>query len=143
MDVRAKSQEVILRMDCEGGMMDIHAAIKNYEDALRDQLEMRNIYAAQRAVILSKVQGELNELETEMAPYLQGYADQVQKYEEEARRLVLELGHTVDGETSQFVYSKGKTTWDGQKLQGMAALIPQLAEAKRIGEPSVSIRSKK
>lgn len=123
--------------------MDVYEAIKNYENALRDQLEIREIYGQQREAILSKVKDELDALETEMLPYLQGYANEVSKYDGEARRLVLELGKTVDGDKSQFVYSRGRVTWDGQTLQGMEAIIPEIGKAKRVGDPTVSIRAKK
>jgi hypothetical protein len=123
--------------------MDIHEVIAKYEEALRDRDEMERIYNEQRASILSAVQPDLDALEIEMRPYLNAYAEQTTQLEVEARRLVLDLHETVDGSQVQLVYVKGKTTWDGQKLQGMASLIPQLKEAMKVGDPSVSIRSKK
>jgi hypothetical protein len=38
------------------------------------------------------------------------------------------------------VWNKGRESWDGKKLSGMMALIPQLEQARKIGEPTVSIR---
>ncbi len=122
--------------------MDIHAAIEAYEDAVRDQLEMQRIYDEQRRLLLAAVQPDLDALEVEMRPYLQGYADQVEQTRAEAVKLVLAQGETASGRTVQFVYNKGKTTWDGQMLQGMEALLPQLEKAKRVGQPGVSVRQK-
>ncbi len=122
--------------------MDTHLAIQEYEDALRDQDEIQRIYAEQRAAILAPVQADLDALTVEMSPYLQGYADQVEQAKAEATRLVLAEGQTVNGAAVQFVYNKGKTTWDGQLLQGMQALLPELEKARKTGQPSVVIRKK-
>ncbi|CAK0771531.1 hypothetical protein CCP3SC15_4350001 [Gammaproteobacteria bacterium] len=38
------------------------------------------------------------------------------------------------------VYTKGRVSWDSKKLDGMMILVPELASARKEGEPSVSIR---
>ena len=38
------------------------------------------------------------------------------------------------------IYAKGRISWDGSKLDGMMALIPQLKEARKEGTPSVRLR---
>lgn len=122
--------------------MDTHELILEYERAVKERDEMQALYEQRRASILALVQGDLEALDAEMAPYLQGYANVASDYEKLAREQVLALGQTVDGEKTRFVYSKGKTTWDGQKLQGMEAIIPEIGKAKKVGEPSVAIKKR-
>jgi len=47
---------------------------------------------------------------------------------------------TKDGRVLGAIYNKGRTTWDGKKLEGMVALIPEIAAARKIGDPYVTYR---
>jgi hypothetical protein len=53
---------------------------------------------------------------------------------------VIKAGQTVKGKFLQAVYVKGRTTWNNDMLEGMIAVIPQLEKARKIGEPSITIR---
>lgn len=57
--------------------------------------------------------------------------------------VILENGASVAGKTLHAVFSKGRTTWDTQKLEGYAIAHPELKELKKVGKPSVSIREVK
>jgi hypothetical protein len=52
----------------------------------------------------------------------------------------LQIGGSVKGSLYQAIYAKGRVTWDGAKLDGYLIAHPELAAARRVGEPSVSIR---
>lgn len=117
--------------------------IKAYEDAKYVQDDMEALYLSRRDSILAYVKDDLDALETEMKPYLDLNRKATELAETEAKLAVLSLGGTVKGERFMFVWTKGRTTWDGGKLDGMASIIPQLNDAKKVGEPSVSIRQVK
>lgn len=58
-------------------------------------------------------------------------------------RAILESGESVKGVELQAVFSKGRTTWDGQKLAGYAIAHPEIEKLKKVGKPSVAIREVK
>jgi len=60
--------------------------------------------------------------------------------EAEIKAEVIQVGATVKSAHLQAVWNKGRVTWDGAKLDGMLALIPALAAARKEGEPTVTIR---
>jgi hypothetical protein len=47
---------------------------------------------------------------------------------------------SVKGAHLHAIYTKGRPTWDGKMLDGMSKLIPQLEAARKVGEPTVSLR---
>ena len=53
---------------------------------------------------------------------------------------VIQKGESVKGARFTAVYVKGRVTWDTKMLDGMMSLIPQLADARKQGEPSAQIR---
>jgi len=50
------------------------------------------------------------------------------------------LGKSVKYDAGQVVFYHGRVTWDSKKLDGMMALIPQLGEARKVGEPYAVIK---
>lgn len=122
---------------------DAMALVEVYENTRRDADQVRKLYEERRELVLAYVKDELDALAAEMEPYLNISELSAREAEEAARKAVMSIGETVDGATVQFIYVKGKTTWDGQMLQGMAKIIPELESAKKTGEPGVSIRRKK
>lgn len=95
---------------------------------------------ARDAAIPEEVEAALADIDSEFAPKLDAVAEKIETLEAQAKTAVLAEGVTVKGGALQAVYTKGRVTWDGKKLEGMASLIPQLADARKEGEPSVSIR---
>lgn len=93
--------------------------------------------------ILLKVKPELDALAEELEPTMLAAGVDAGNAEAKVKALVLEYGKSVKGESLHAVYAKGKTTWDGGKLDGMVSLIPQIADARKTGQPSVSIREVK
>jgi len=90
--------------------------------------------------IPEEVEAALADIDAEFAPKLEAVAEKIAALEAEAKAAVLAEGETVKGGALQAVYTKGRVTWDGKKLEGMASLLPQLKDARKEGEPSVSIR---
>jgi hypothetical protein len=60
--------------------------------------------------------------------------------EAQAKEAVLKEGETAKGGALQAVYVKGRVSWDTRKLDGMMIVIPELNQARKVGEPSVTIR---
>lgn len=83
------------------------------------------------------------EIDAEYAPMIEACNKEKDALLEEVKAETLVAGATVKGEKMMAVWNKGRTTWDGDMLKGMVALIPALKEAMKVGEPTVSIRSMK
>jgi peptidoglycan hydrolase CwlO-like protein len=50
------------------------------------------------------------------------------------------IQHTVNGESLRAVWSKGRTSWNTDSLEGYAVVHPEILIFKTVGDPSVSIR---
>lgn len=61
--------------------------------------------------------------------------------EEQVRKSVLAGGKTIKGKLGQAVWAKGRISWDAKGLEGVAAVIPEILQFRKEGEPSVSIRA--
>jgi len=107
--------------------------------AQRDLLNIDRDQARDDA-IPEEVKAALADIDAEFAPKQEAVAEKIAALEEQAKVAVLAEGATVKGGALQAVYTKGRVTWDSKKLEGMASLIPELKDARKEGEPSVSIR---
>ena len=124
-------------------MTEITAKLDELAD-LRAKLELVRLnLEAKRKEVLAQVQEELDALEVEYAPMLDAANATAAELEAEVRQAVIAGGASVKGTHLHAVYAKGRVTWDGKKLDGMMSLIPQLVDARKEGEPSVTIRASK
>jgi hypothetical protein len=71
------------------------------------------------------------------------HAEAVVAIEAEVKRLVLEHGESVKGESLYAVWSNGHRVWNKDMLDGFCIAHPELKEALSIGEPFVTIREMK
>jgi len=110
-------------------------------DEFHAQAEVLRIdYEAKRKAILATVQAELDALDAEYSPMKDAVSENITRLEGEIKTDVIQHGATVKGERFMAVYVNGRISWDTKKLDGMMSLIPQIAEARKQGEPSVTIR---
>lgn len=65
------------------------------------------------------------------------------RLEDEIRAEVLAAGKSAKGSLLSASFSAGRVTWDGKMLDGLAIAMPEINAARKVGEPSVSIRSLK
>lgn len=65
--------------------------------------------------------------------------DSISRLEAAIRVAVLAAGQTVKGVYTA-VFNKGRVSWDTKALDGYAAAHPEIAQFKKAGDPSVSIR---
>ena len=110
-----------------------------------DELEMRREvlridYEEKRKAILAAVQADLDALDAEYQPLKDTVSANITALEGDIKADVIAHGETVKGAHVMAVYVNGRVSWDTKKLDGMMSLIPQLADARKQGEPSVTIR---
>lgn len=120
------------------------------EELLEQYTEYRTAYELesaemerQRAAIMAQIQDQLDSLSAEFKPRLDAASEKFAELENEIKKQVLADSKSLKGRRWQFVYAKGRVTWDGKKLDGMASIIPELKDAMKVGEPTVSIREVK
>ena len=93
-----------------------------------------------KAAIPAEVQNVLDEIEAEYAPKQEAISTEISELETRVKSLVLESSETAKGGSLQAVFAKGRITWDTKSLDGYAKANPAIAEYRKQGEPSVSIR---
>lgn len=93
-----------------------------------------------KAAVPAEVQAVLDEIEAEYAPKQDAIGQEISELEAQVKSLVLEDGETAKGGSLQAVYTKGRVTWDTKALDGYAKANPAIAEYRKQGDPSVSIR---
>ena len=67
--------------------------------------------------------------------------DKAAVIEEQVRKATLAEGKSIKGKFGQAVWARGRESWDSKMLHGLAIAIPEVLQARKIGEPSVSIRA--
>lgn len=107
--------------------------------AQRDLLNIDHQQARDDA-IPEEVEAALADIDAEFSPKFDAVNATISKLEEEAKVAVLKAGESVKGGALQGIYSKGRVSWDSKKLDGLMIVLPELGEARKEGEPSVSIR---
>ena len=121
--------------------MDIEALLNQYAE-IKSQIDLLHLdMDIRRAEIMETVMPQLQALEVESEPMLAAASEKLIALENEIKTAVITAGASVKGKHFQAVYTKGRVTWDGKKLDGMMAIIPGLEAARSVGAPSVSIRS--
>lgn len=96
-----------------------------------------------KTVLTPEPQAQVDKIFDKWDSSIEDTKAQMTKLREEIESEVLSGGKTVKGARLMGVWNKGRVSWDSKKLDGMMALIPQLTEARKVGEPTVSIREVK
>jgi len=122
-------------MDEISGKLDELYQIRSAEDVLRLDLEEK------RQAILEPVREQLDDLEAEYRGKLDSVTTHKAALEGVIKDAVKKLGETVRGSNLMAVFSKGRASWDGKKLDGFAKAHPEISEFKTVGDPSVSFRN--
>ncbi len=107
--------------------------------ARRDLLNIEKEQARNDA-IPEEVEAALADIDFQFSPKLEILGNLIGRLEAQAKEAALSEGKTVNGGALQAVYVKGRVSWDSRKLDGMMIVIPELSQARKQGEPSVSIR---
>lgn len=116
---------------------------KLYElKSMRDKLEVQREEEV-KAVLTPELQEKVDRIFDKWDDTIENVKSQMAGLREEIESEVLSCGKTVKGARLMAVWNKGWVSWDEKKLDGMRALIPQLNEARKVGEPTVTIREVK
>lgn len=91
-------------------------------------------------IMTDEIKAKLAEVDIEFADNFNTADQMIADLTTKIKDAVVVCGETVKGSHLMAVYSKGRITWDGKKLDGMMALVPGLAAARKEGEPTVAIR---
>ena len=97
-------------------------------------------YESRREEILSRVQAELDALELEYSPTLQGAEESIAELEDQIRTEVLMHGESVSGGTYRAVYTRGRVSWDAGGMEKYARQHPDVLQYRKEGQPSVALR---
>src|SRR5574342_396677 len=93
--------------------------------------------------IPQEVKDKLAEIDAEYKPMLDEISLKIEAVKSSIEQEVLKLGATAKGNKYMAVYVSGKKSWDGKKLEGYAMDHPEILQAQKIGEPSVTFRKVK
>lgn len=102
--------------------------------------EIRSEVDAKVKATFDSVDQRRNEIEEEFAGKADDVDSNIEALEKEIKEETKALGTTVKGKHFMAVYVKGRVTWNTDKLDGMVALIPQIKDARKEGEPSITLR---
>jgi phage host-nuclease inhibitor protein Gam len=92
------------------------------------------------SVLTPEIKAKLAEIDAEFADKVAAVDQNIAELTAQIKEAVIQNGSSVKGTHLQAVYTKGRVSWNTKLLEGLAMVIPQVNEAKIIGEPSVSIR---
>lgn len=92
------------------------------------------------SVLTPEIKAKLADIEAEFADKVGAVDQNINDLTARVKQAVISDGQTVKGNYLQAVYMKGRVSWDTKTLEGLAIAMPKLLDAKKEGEPSVSIR---
>jgi DNA polymerase III subunit epsilon len=94
----------------------------------------------QTAQVYAALAARKNEIEAEFGEKAAAVDANIAKLRAEIIAATIEHGSTVKGKVFQAIFVKGRTTWNTDKLDGMAEIFPSIKTARTVGNPSVTIR---
>lgn len=110
----------------------------------RDEAETIRLWTedARQALIPAEVKQAIADLDAEIAPRQSAITERIAELETKIKDAVVSAGETVKGARIQAVFTKGRESWDSKGLSGYAVAHPEIQAFRKVGEPSVSLRSK-
>ncbi len=88
----------------------------------------------------AEVKARIAEINAEFNGKDEAVSENIKALEKQVKEEVIESGESLKGAFLHAIYAKGRVTWDGKMLEGMMSIIPGLKDARKEGEPSVSLR---
>ena len=128
--------------------MDKQTEIKQQLDTLAEYQSQRDAAMLEKqrlidAIYTAEIRAAIAEIEAEFSAKTAGVNENIAELEATIKAAVAEVGESVKGTIFHAVFAKGRTTWDSKAIEGYAAGHPDVYQFRKIGEPSVSIRSAK
>ncbi len=95
---------------------------------------------AQFAAIPPEVQAALDAVKSEYMPMLASMETDIAAVEQEIKAAVVARGSTVTAGGLMAQYTHGRVTYDAKRLDGLALVVPQINECKKVGDPFVVLK---
>jgi len=121
--------------------MDIYEKIEKYSDlGVGIDLIHQEKQALIDTVLTPEIKERLAEIDAEFDPKVEQLLQEKSQLEAEIKDEVLNAGRTIKGTYHSFVWSKPRVSWDTKALDGYALAHPEIAQFRKPGKPSVSVR---
>lgn len=91
-------------------------------------------------ILTAEIKAKIAEIEAEFSGKSEVVSEKIAALEAEIKEAVKLNGASVKGQFLQAVFTKGRVSWDNKSLDGYLKAHPELAEFRKEGEPSVSLR---
>jgi len=104
------------------------------------KLEIRASVEAQTRDVYAALNQRKAEIEAEFAGKAEAVDENIDKLTAEVKDDIKAFGASVKSEYYHGVYVKGRVTWNTDMLDGLITVIPQLEKARKVGDPSVTLR---
>ena len=114
-----------------------------------DLLERQEMLQQQMQELIDKVPDpkeitdQWDAIKAEYQPMIEIVVINADAIKQQIQEDVLANKATVHGNKYMAVYVSGKKSWDGKKLEGYAMDHPEILQAQKIGEPTVTFRKVK
>ena len=114
-------------------------------DELAELYAQRDLAAMDKQKLLDElmtpeIKQKMLEIDAEFADKTEAVNDKIAALEAEVKEAVKHNGASVKGKFLHAVFTKGRVSWDNKGLDGLMVAVPQLAQFRKEGEPSVSLR---
>lgn len=105
-----------------------------------DRTQLEEEVKAKTAKVYADIASRKNEIEIEFSGKAQDADENIKKLEAEIKAEVKAAGTSVKGKYFHAVYVKGRVTWNTDKMDAWVVDHPFLKEARKEGEPSITLR---
>jgi len=120
---------------------DIYTKIERYSDiGVGIDLVSQEKAALIDEVLTPEIKEKLAEIDAEFEPKIEQLLQEKSQLEAEIKDEVLNAGRTIKGTYHSFVWSKPRVSWDTKALDSYALAHPEIAQFRKEGSPSVSVR---
>lgn len=149
---KAELDAIVIPEEIKVALAEIDAKRVAVSERYRAQdAQRREKIAEQQVAIRTKVEEETKgvytalaqrkvEIEAEFAGKAEAVDDNIRKLTDEIKDDVKVLGASVKANHFQAVYVRGRITWNTDKMEAWMVDHPFLKEARKEGDPSVTIR---
>lgn len=120
--------------------------IKAMLDALAEMTAQRDLLDNDKQVLIDgvltpEIRQQVADIEAEFKDRAADITTNIAQLEAAIKERVVNAGASVRGSYLQAVWSKPRITWDTRALDGYAAGHPEIAQFRKEGQASVSIRA--
>jgi hypothetical protein len=121
--------------------METTELLDQYYLLCAEEESKQKLYAEELAELVPpEVRETVTKFEAHHKEFMTGLQERKAEVRAEIDRRVLVAGETVKTDRVSAIWIKGRVSWDGKMLDGMAKIDPRLLAARKEGEPTVTIR---